>query len=191
MPRWSRATRKKCATRRTRGLVLFPVSPGGSSHFLWKRCVVFQQMKNNFYLPCQFFENRRSMPMLIDLTEHFIVKQKSILKHQKYGTYQKKLNSNISLYVWVVAKLFILWTRIPSTKNLNSYSFHIRTEFCPIISDMSCLPLKLLIFCLFYKMYLMAVFWKTLEISKSTICDKHTWIESKELMLSNDNIPVR
>ena len=32
---------------------------------------------------------------------------------------------------------------------------------------------------------------KTLEISKSTICDKHTWIESKELMLSNDNIPFR
>ena len=30
---------------------------------------------------------------------------------------------------------------------------------------------------------------KTLEISKSTICGKHTWIESKELMLSNDNIP--
>ena len=60
MLRWSRATRKKCATRRTRGLVLSPVSlgpGGGSSHFLWKRCVVFQQMKNNFYLPCQFFEN--------------------------------------------------------------------------------------------------------------------------------------
>ena len=61
---------------------------GGSSYFLWKRRVVFQQMKNNFYLPCQFFENRRSMRMLlflrmIDLTEHFIVKQKSILKHQK------------------------------------------------------------------------------------------------------------
>ena len=78
-------------------------------------------------------------------------------EYTAYGTYQKKLNSNISLYVWVVAKLFILWTRIPSTKNLNSYSFHIRTEFCPIISDMSCLPLKALIFCLFYKMYLMAV----------------------------------
>ena len=54
----SRATRKKCATRRTRGLVLSPVSLGGSGYFLWKRCVVFQQMKNNFYLPCQFFENR-------------------------------------------------------------------------------------------------------------------------------------
>ena len=45
-------------------------------------------MKNNFYLPCHFFENRRSMRVLlflrmIDLTEHFIVKQKSILKHQK------------------------------------------------------------------------------------------------------------
>ena len=33
-------------------------SLGGSSYFLWKRCIVFQQMKNNFYLPCQFFENR-------------------------------------------------------------------------------------------------------------------------------------
>ena len=88
MPRKLRATRKKCATRRTRGLVLSPVSLGGSSYFLWKRCVVFQQMKSNFYLPCQFFENRRRMRMLlflrmIDLTEHFIVKQKSILKHQK------------------------------------------------------------------------------------------------------------
>jgi len=44
-------------------------------------------MKNNFYLPYQFFENRRSMRVLlflrmIDLTEHFTVKQKSILKHQ-------------------------------------------------------------------------------------------------------------
>ena len=78
-PRQSRATRKKCATHRTRGLVLSPVSLGGSSYFLWKRYVVFQQMKNN--LPCQFFENRRSMRMLlflhmIDLTEHFIVKRK-------------------------------------------------------------------------------------------------------------------
>ena len=78
-------TRKKCATRRTGGLVLSPVSLGGSSYFLWKRCVVIQQMKNNSYLPCQFFDNRRSMHMLlflrmIDLTE---TKQKSILKHQK------------------------------------------------------------------------------------------------------------
>ena len=79
MPRKLRATRKKCATRRTPRLVL---------SLLWKRCVVFQQMKSNFYLPCQFSENRRRMRMLlfqrmIDLTEHFIVKQKSILKHQK------------------------------------------------------------------------------------------------------------
>ena len=86
MPRQSRATRKKCATRRTRGLVLSPLSLGGSSYFLWKRGVVFQQVKNHSYLPCQFFENRRSMRMLlflrmIDLTEHFLVKQKSILKH--------------------------------------------------------------------------------------------------------------
>ena len=97
----SRATRKKCTTRRTRGLVLSPVSLGGSSYFLWKRCVVFQQMKNNFYLPCQFFENRRSMRMLlflrmIDLTEHFIVKQKSILKHQKL------LLQDVTLRAWVL-----------------------------------------------------------------------------------------
>ena len=38
------------ATRRTRGLFLSPVSLGGSSYFLWKRCVVFQQMTNNFDL---------------------------------------------------------------------------------------------------------------------------------------------
>ena len=68
MPRQSRATRKKCATRRTRGLVLSPLSLGGSSYFLWKRGVVFQQVKNHSYLPCQFFENRRSMRMLLFLT---------------------------------------------------------------------------------------------------------------------------
>ena len=106
MPRKSRATRKKCATRRTPGLVLPPVSLGGSSYFLWKRCVVFQQMKNNFYLPCQFFENRRSMRMLlflrmIDLTEHFIVKQKSILKHQKL------LLRDVTLGAWVLKNPFI------------------------------------------------------------------------------------
>ena len=67
MLRLSRATRKKCVIRRTRGLALCPVSLEGSSYFLWKRCVVFQQMKNNFYLPCQFFENRRSMLMLLFL----------------------------------------------------------------------------------------------------------------------------
>ena len=76
-------------------------SLGGSSYFLWNRCVVFQQMKNNFYLPCQFFENRRSMRMLlflrmIDLTEHFIVKQKSILKHQKL------LLQDVTLRAWVL-----------------------------------------------------------------------------------------
>ena len=80
---------------------LSPLSLGGSSYFLWKRCVVFQQMKNNFYLPCQFFENRRSMRMLlflrmIDLTEHFIVKQKSILKHQKL------LLQDVTLRAWVL-----------------------------------------------------------------------------------------
>ena len=67
MPRQSQATRKKCATRGTRELVLFPVSLGGSSYFLCKRCVVFQQMKKNFYLPGQFFENSRSMGMLLFL----------------------------------------------------------------------------------------------------------------------------
>ena len=55
------------ALRRTRGPVLSPLSLGGSSYFLWKRYVVFQQMENNFYLPSQFFENRRSMRMLLFL----------------------------------------------------------------------------------------------------------------------------
>ena len=63
----NRATRKKCATHRTRRLVLSHVSLGGSSYFLWKRCVVFQQVKTNFYLPCQFFEKPRSMRMLLFL----------------------------------------------------------------------------------------------------------------------------
>ena len=58
-------------------------------------------MKNNFYLPCQLFENRRSMRMLlflrmIDLTEHFIVKQKSILKHQKL------MPQDVTLRAWVL-----------------------------------------------------------------------------------------
>ena len=84
----SRATRKKCATRRTRGLVLSPVSLGGSSYFLWKRCVVFQQMKNIFYLHCQFFENRRNMHILlflrmIDLTKHFYSQTKVSSKTSK------------------------------------------------------------------------------------------------------------
>ena len=90
-----------CATRKTRGLVLSPLSLGGSSYFLWKRGIVFQQAKNNSCLPCQFFENRRSMRMLlflrmIDLTEHFIVKQKSILKHQKL------LLRDVTLGAWVL-----------------------------------------------------------------------------------------
>ena len=84
----ARDAKEMCNAQNTRTGFLSPVNLGGSSYFLWKRCVVFQQMKTNFYLPCQFFENRRSMRMLlflrmIDLTEHFIVKQKSILKHQK------------------------------------------------------------------------------------------------------------
>ena len=48
-------------------MVLSPVSLGGSTYFLRKKCVVFQQTKNNFYLSCQFFENRRSMRMLLFL----------------------------------------------------------------------------------------------------------------------------
>ena len=101
----SRARRERNAQHAGRAdwfCPLLSLGPGGgSSYFLWKRCVVFQQMKNNFYLPCQFFENRRSMRMLlflrmIDLTEHFIVKQKSILKHQKL------LLQDVTLRAWVL-----------------------------------------------------------------------------------------
>ena len=58
-------------------------------------------MKNNFYLPCQRFENRKSMRMLlflcmIGLTKHFIDKQKSILKHQKL------LLQGVMLRAWVL-----------------------------------------------------------------------------------------
>ena len=60
-------------------------------------------MKNNLYLPFQFFENRTSIRMLlfllmINLTEHFIVKQKlkSILKHQKL------LLQDVTLGAWVL-----------------------------------------------------------------------------------------
>ena len=43
-----------------------PLSLGGSSYFLWKRCVVFQQkMKNSFYLPSQ-------SPRLLFVAEHRI-----------------------------------------------------------------------------------------------------------------------
>ena len=88
MPMLSRTTRKKGATRRTHELVLSPVRVGGSSYFLWKSCVVCQQMKNNFYLPCQFFENQRSTRMLlflrmIDLTEHFYSQTKVNSKTSK------------------------------------------------------------------------------------------------------------
>ena len=63
-------------------------------------------MKNNFYLPFQFFENRKSIRMLlflrmIDLTEHFIAKQKSILKHQKL------LLQEFTLGAWVLKNPFI------------------------------------------------------------------------------------
>ena len=64
----SRARRERNAQHAGHAYWFFsPVSLGGSSYFLWKRCVVFQQMKNNFYLPCQFFENQRSMRMLLFL----------------------------------------------------------------------------------------------------------------------------
>ena len=60
-------------------------------------------MKNNLYLPFQFFENRTSIRMLlfllmINLTEHFIVQQKlkSILKHQKL------LLQDVTLGAWVL-----------------------------------------------------------------------------------------
>ena len=46
----SRVRRERNTSRRTRGLVLSPVSLGGSSYFLRKRLVVFQQMANNFDL---------------------------------------------------------------------------------------------------------------------------------------------
>ena len=85
----ARDAKEMCNTQDTRP-GLSPLSLGGSTYFLWKRCVVFQKMKNNFYLPCQFFENGRSMRMflflpyyMVDLTKHFIVKHKSVLKHQK------------------------------------------------------------------------------------------------------------
>ena len=69
-------------------------------------CIAFQQMKNSFYLPFQLFENRRSMRMLLflrlmDLTEYFIVKQKSILKHQKL------LLQDVTLGSWVLKDPFI------------------------------------------------------------------------------------
>ena len=96
-----RIPRKKCATRRTNGLVLSPVSVGGSSNFLWKRCVVFNRWKIiSIYLvsslkteevcACCYFCR------MIDLTEHFIVKQKSILKHQKL------LLQDVTLGAWVL-----------------------------------------------------------------------------------------
>ena len=96
-----RATRKKCATRRTRGLVLSPLSLGLSSYFLWKRCVVFQRWKIiSIYLvsslkteevcACCYFCR------MVDLTKHFIVKQKSILKHQKL------LFQDVTLGAWVL-----------------------------------------------------------------------------------------
>ena len=120
---------KEMRNTRTRGLVLSPVSLGGSSYFLWKRCVVFQQMKNNFYLPCQFFENRRSIRMLlflrmIDLTEHFIVKQKSILKHQKL------LLQDVTLRAWVLKKSLkrqgSVNQRENSSKSKCKLTFHLR-----------------------------------------------------------------
>ena len=82
-------------------MVLSPVSLGGSSYFLWKRCVVFQQRKNNFYLPCQFFENRRTTCMLLFLPydrsdRTFYSQTKSIHK------YQKLLPRDVTLGAWVL-----------------------------------------------------------------------------------------
>ena len=106
MPRQSRATRKKCAKRRTRGLVLSLVSLEGSSYFLWKRCVVFQQMKNNFYLPCQFFENRRSMLMLLFLPYN---------RSDRTFYSQTKVNSKTSK---VIASRYYAWS-LGIKKSLN------------------------------------------------------------------------
>ena len=58
-------------------------------------------MKNNFYLPCQFFETEEVFARcyfcrMIDRTTHFIVKQKSILKHQKL------LLQDVTLGAWVL-----------------------------------------------------------------------------------------
>ena len=70
-------------------------------YFLWKKCVVFQQMKNNFYLQCHFFENRRSMRMLLFLPydrsdRTFCSQTKLILKHQKL------LLQDVTLRAWVL-----------------------------------------------------------------------------------------
>ena len=56
--------------------------------FLVEKIRRFQPMKNNFYLPCQFFGNRRIMCMLlflrmIDLTEHFYSQTKVNSKTSK------------------------------------------------------------------------------------------------------------
>ena len=101
MTRYSRATRKKCTTRRTRGVVLSPVSLGGSTYILREKCVVFNRRKIiSIYLvsslktekvcACCYFCR------MIDLIEHFIVKQKSILKHQKL------LLQDVTLGAWVL-----------------------------------------------------------------------------------------
>ena len=65
------------------------VSLGGSSYFLWKRCVVFQQMKNNFCLSWQLFQNRTSMRKLLflpyDRSDRIFYSQTdSIRKHQSW-----------------------------------------------------------------------------------------------------------
>ena len=93
--------RKKCATHRTHRLVLSPVSLGGSSHFLWKRCAMFNRwkiisislvssLKTEEVCACCYFCR------IIDLTEYFIVKHESILKHQKL------LLQDVKLGAWVL-----------------------------------------------------------------------------------------
>ena len=81
-------------------------SLGGSSYFLWNRCVVFQQMKNNFYLPCQFFENRRSIRMLLFLPYD---------RSDRTFYSRKKVNSKISK---VIASRCYAWS-LGIKKSLN------------------------------------------------------------------------
>ena len=114
IPRQSRATRKKCTTSRTRGLVLSPVSLEGSSYFLWiEKMRRFLQMRNNFYLlflftfvsslkteevcACCYFGR------MIDLTEPGTF-------HSQTGQFskrQKLLLQDVTLGAWVLKNLLI------------------------------------------------------------------------------------
>ena len=82
-------------------LVLSPVSLGGSSHFLWKRCAMFNRwkiisislvssLKTEEVCACCYFCR------IINLTENFIVKYESILKHKKL------LLQDVKLGAWVL-----------------------------------------------------------------------------------------